>query len=88
MEETVSKILDALAANHHHGWEYHKEDGVYIYIKHINGKRPPHCRIRRDNADVEMLGKAQFYVDGAPIGWRLSGERFLQLLDESRQQIS
>jgi len=85
MNENVNKILDALADSHMHGWGWHREDSCYVYIKHINGKKPPHCRIRKDTAEVTMLNGAKFYADGVPIGWRLTADEFLALLESSKQ---
>jgi hypothetical protein len=59
---------------------------VHIFIKHVNGKNPPHCRIRRDNGDIEMLNGRKFYDAGQPIGWRLSAEEFLQRLEQSQRR--
>jgi len=85
VNENVNKVLDALADSHMHGWEFHKDDSCYVYIKHINGKKPPHCRIRKDTADVEMLNGKKFYFNGIPIGCRLTAEEFLALLENSKE---
>ena len=76
----VELLLDILAANAKYGWEHHRTDSVYLYLKNTNGKNPPHVRIRRDTGMVECLNGISFQVGDTKIGWRMTCRDFVDVV--------
>jgi len=83
--DNAQKILDILADNQSFGWIYHSDDSVHVFISHISKPKEKACRVRKDTGIIEMLNGKYFYFNGKKIGWRLSAEEFIQLIERSKR---
>jgi len=77
----VEAMLDLLASNHNEGWDFYKETDCHIFIHNKKFKKPPHCRIRKDNGMLECLNGIKFYLNGTNTGlWRMPCEEFVKFV--------